>query len=350
MDSLDSQEHSNFISESKKNQTGQGGLDMFRNRLRKNKKEMAKRAKQNSVQSYRLYDKDIPQVPVVIDLYKDINTTKEYLVFQYFRGPFDYSEDGNDRILDERISTIKEIILEVFQSSIAGLYVKLREKKKGSSQYEKLSQERKVITIQEGNAKILVNLSDYLDTGIFLDHRPLRLKISRESSGKNVLNLFCYTGAFTVHAGLGGAKYTASVDLSNTYLEWAEKNLLLNQLNLSMHQLVEADIIEWVKENREKVKYDTIILDPPTFSNSKKTGSIWDLPKDCYGLIQSLIDYYLSDEGVIYFSTNFRKFQMESENIEGHVEDISEETIPFDIREKKIHRTWKITKKAMQNA
>lgn len=341
---------------------GEGGLEMFSNRLRKNKKELSKKARRNQITCFRIYDKDVPQVPVALDCYSEFNgdysgtnaecaedstlSRQDYYVLQYFRGPYDYSEE-NDRAMDERIGKIRKIVRDVFDTTTERIFVKLREKKKGNSQYGKLSREEKNIVISEGSARLWVNLSDYLDTGIFLDHRPLRNHIAGNSRDKNVLNLFCYTGSFSVHAGLGGAHSTTSIDLSPHYLEWTRKNLFLNGLNLSRHRLIEADVVEWLRENRSQgVKFDTIILDPPTFSNSKKFTGVWDLQRDYANLINLLLDGYLNSSGEIYFSCNFRKFKMDPSSILAEVEDITEWSIPFDYRDKKIHRSWKIYRKS----
>lgn len=338
---------------------GSGGLEMFSNRLKKNKKELGKWARKNFINAYRIYDKDIPQVQVAVDLYKEFQSDSIFIVLQYFRGQFDINIDGDDSIMDQRISVIRSIIAEVMDLPMSNIYVKLREKKKGTSQYEKLSQENKIIQIQEAEAVFLVNLSDYLDTGIFLDHRTLRQQIYLDAKDKSVLNLFCYTGTFTIHAGLGGASHITSIDLSPTYLEWTQNNLEINGIDISKQNLILADALDWVYQksgsssNASGIgRYDIIILDPPTFSNSKKMNHIWELQRDILPMIQRLFRDFLLPNGVLYFSTNFRKYKMDvlelvsllNQDGKTHsVEDISASTIPRDFRDQRIRRTWKIT-------
>jgi 23S rRNA G2069 N7-methylase RlmK/C1962 C5-methylase RlmI len=338
---------------------GSGGLEMFSNRLRKNKKELGKWARKNFINAYRVYDKDIPQVQVAVDLYKDSQSNSVYIVFQYFRGKFDINIDGDDSIVDQRISVIRDIISEVMDVPIHNIYIKLREKKKGTSQYEKLSQENKIIQIKEAEAVFLINLSDYLDTGLFLDHRTLRQQIYLDSKNKSILNLFCYTGAFSIHASLGGASHITSIDLSPTYLEWTQSNLDINRIDANTHHLIQADVLDWVYHKSgsstnasEMSRYDIIILDPPTFSNSKRMNHIWELQRDILPMIQILCRDFLLPNGILYFSTNFRKYKMDIESLlsllnqdgKTHsVEDISASTIPRDFRDQRIRRTWKIT-------
>ncbi|WCL49954.1 class I SAM-dependent methyltransferase [Leptospira sp. GIMC2001] len=317
---------------------GEGGLEMFRNRLTKNKKEISKWAIRNGIDCFRIYDKDVPQVPVAIDSYSG------HIVLHYFRGPY----DETDEIMDERIGRILTIIKEVLNLS-NNVYVKLREKKKGKSQYEKLSQDHIDIIAKEDKAKFKINLSDYLDVGLFLDHRPLRMRVAEESKNLDVLNLFCYTGSFSVHSALNGSSSTTSIDLSNVYINWAEDNLRLNGLNLRDNVLIADDVLSWIRReslNQHRKQYDLIVLDPPTFSNSKRTDEIFDLQKDHTELIKVLVQKFLTKSGILYFSTNFRKFKMDESILnQFEVLDISASTIPRDFRDQKIHYTWRISKK-----
>lgn len=337
--------HRNPLQASKSD--GEGGLEMFLNRLQKNKKELGRWARKNGIFAYRVYDRDVPQVPVAVDRYTS-EEGLDYLVLNYFRGPYDQSEDASDRVMDARIGKIVDRIAGCYGIAPSEVYVKLREKKKGNSQYEKLSQNQDCVVVREGAARFLVNLSDYLDTGLFLDHRPLRLRIGEESRGKHILNLFCYTGSFSIHAGLGGAASTTSVDLSPTYIQWAGENARINGLDSKNHEWITADVLEWVFQEGywKRKKFDTILLDPPTFSNSKKMDQIWDLQAGYQDLITKLTKDYLAPQGVLYFSTNFRKFRMEEEGLgEGIAcQDISESTIPRDFRDPKIHRCWRIVR------
>lgn len=324
---------------------GGGGLEMFRNRLKKNKKELSKWAKKNNISCYRIYDKDVPQVPVAIDDYEG-----DY-VLQYFRGPYDMPNDSinsleADRVMDERIQAIEEIIIEVLQIKPDNLFTKLREKKKGLSQYNKLSKTYQTKIVKEGLAKFKINLTDYLDVGLFLDHRPLREKVALLAQGKNILNLFSYTGAFTIHSGIAGASFTTSVDSSPVYIDWILDNLKLNQLSLDKNELVCSDIFDWMdgyRLKKDRMRYDLIVLDPPTFSNTKKKEKVFDLQLDHSKLINNLMKEFLNPDGILFFSTNFRKFKLSDALMEQFsCQEFSEQTVPNDFRDKKIHKSWQI--------
>jgi 23S rRNA (cytosine1962-C5)-methyltransferase len=315
---------------------GGGGLEMFHNRLVKNKKELGKFAKRNNLDCYRIYDKDVPQVPVAIDCYSG------NYILQYFRGPYDL----DDQIMDARIQSIEKVILEVLKIQPSQLYTKLRERKKGNSQYNKLSQDHRTIFVNEGKAKFKIILSDYLDVGLFLDHRHLREKIFKSTNNQSLLNLFCYTGAFSIQAALGGSISTTSVDVSPTYIDWAKENLDLNGLDTKQNKLICADIFDWIEDelqNKNHAKYDRIVLDPPTFSNHKKKENVFDLQRDHTYIIMILMENFLNKKGILYFSTNFRKFKLD-ENLEKHFQilDITKESIPNDFRDPKIHKCWQI--------
>ena len=218
------------------------------------------------------------------------------------------------------------------------IVLKQRQRQAGKQQYQRMDQQGRFMPVQEGAVKLLVNLTDYLDTGLFLDHRPMRLRIARESAGKRVLNLFCYTASVTVHAAVGGARRTTSVDLSNTYLDWARRNLALNGLS-DLHQLVRADVMQWLAECREQ--YELIFIDPPTFSNSKRMDDVFDVQRDHVALLEMAMAR-LAPGGVLYFSNNFRRFKLDPQLEQQYqVEDISAQTIDRDFaRNPKIHRTW----------
>jgi len=207
-----------------------------------------------------------------------------------------------------------------------------------------MAQRGEFLTVHEGQVRMLVNLTDYLDTGLFLDHRPIRLRIAQESRGKRFLNLFCYTATASVHAAAGGARSTTSVDLSKTYLDWARRNLSLNGLS-DLHKLERADVMEWLAQDQQS--YDLIFIDPPTFSNSKRLDDIFDVQRDHPRLLELAIAR-LAPGGVIYFSNNFRRFRMaESVETAYQVEDISAQTLDKDFqRNTRIHKTWRISRKA----
>ncbi len=248
----------------------------FANRLRKNQKKLAKWAKQQGVDCYRLYDADLPEYNVAVDIYG------EKVVVQEYAPP----KTVDERKARQRLFDVITATMNVLGLTSNQLVLKTRQRQKGKQQYEKLAQKDDFFLVQEYNAKLLVNLTDYLDTGLFLDHRIARRMLGEMSRGKDFLNLFCYTGTATVHAGLGGAKSTTSVDMSRTYLEWAEKNLQANQLTGRQHRLMQADCLNWLANADEQ--FDLIFIDPPTFSNSKRMDGTFDVQRDHVQLITHL--------------------------------------------------------------
>ena len=299
---------------------------MFANRLKKNLKLLGKWARQQDIQCYRLYDADMPEFSVAVDVYNDWVHVQEYA------APASIDEDKAQARLQDVLSAIPQV-LDIPQSQVV---LKQRQKQAGKQQYQRM-------TVHEGQVKVLVNLTDYLDTGLFLDHRPIRLRIAQESRGKRFLNLFCYTATASVHAAAGGARSTTSVDLSKTYLDWARRNLSLNGLS-ELHKLERADVMEWLAQ--EQQSYDLIFIDPPTFSNSKRLDDIFDVQRDHPRLLE-LAMARLAPGGVIYFSNNFRRFRMDAAVESAYqVEDISAQTLDKDFqRNTRIHKTWRITRR-----
>lgn len=309
------------------------GGQMFANRLLKNRKQLNKWRTRNDVSCYRLYDADMPEYAVAVDVYDDWVHVQEYA------PPRSVDEDkAQARLLD-----VLAAIPPTLGVPEAQVVLKKRERQSGTRQYERQDQQGKFMQVTEGGVKLLVNLTDYLDTGLFLDHRPMRLRIQQEARGKRFLNLYAYTGTVTVHAAAGGARTTTSVDLSNTYLDWAKRNLALNGFS-DKQQLVQADVMEWLSE--EQGSYDLIFVDPPTFSNSKRMQGVFDVQRDHAQLI-SLAMRRLAEGGVLYFSNNFRRFELDAE-LAGRfsIEEISSQTIDPDFaRNPKIHRAWRIMHK-----
>jgi 23S rRNA G2069 N7-methylase RlmK/C1962 C5-methylase RlmI len=218
-------------------------------------------------------------------------------------------------------------------------FLKSRRRQRGESQYERFANEGAWREVEEAGYSLRVNLSDYLDTGLFLDHRTTRALFAAEAQGKRVLNLFAYTGAFTVAAALAGARETTSLDLSNTYLTWLRDNLSLNGLSSGKHRVLRADIMAWLPINRER--FDLILLDPPTWSTSKSMEANLDLQRDHVALVQSCLSA-LDPGGVLYFSTNRKKFKLEEGAFEGsEVQEITHKTLPFDFRAPGPHRCWR---------
>ena len=314
--------------------------EMFRNRLRKMQKHQGKWARRQGITCYRLYDKDIPDVPLAIDWYEGKLHIAEYV------RPHDRAE-AEHKVWIEFIIKAAADALDVRRRDA---FVKLREKQKGTSQYEKRDETGNRFEVHEGGHTFLVNLSDYLDTGLFLDHRQTRAMVEEEAAGKNFLNLFCYTGAFTVYAAAGGASATTSVDLSNTYLDWAEANMQANGFdinpNTSPHRFVHRNVMTFLQDHASAggAPWDLAVVDPPTFSNSKRTADVWDVQRDHAELLNVLLKQMTAD-GIVYFSTNLRRFKFEEEAIQAsHIQDISKQTVPPDFRNKRIHRCWKLRK------
>ncbi|WP_191831952.1 bifunctional 23S rRNA (guanine(2069)-N(7))-methyltransferase RlmK/23S rRNA (guanine(2445)-N(2))-methyltransferase RlmL [Pseudomonas fluorescens] len=306
------------------------GGQMFANRLQKNLKQLGKWAKREQVSCYRLYDADMPEYALAIDLYQDWVHVQEYA------APRSIDPEKAQARLFDALAAIPQA-LGIDQSRVV---VKRRERQSGTRQYERQSTQGQFLEVSEGGVKLLVNLTDYLDTGLFLDHRPMRMRIQREAAGKRFLNLFCYTATASVHAAKGGARSTTSVDLSRTYLDWARRNLSLNGFS-DKNRLEQGDVMAWLQACRDE--FDLIFIDPPTFSNSKRMEGVFDVQRDHVELLDLAVAR-LAPGGVLYFSNNFRKFQLDERLAERYaVEEISAQTLDPDFaRNTKIHRAWRI--------
>ncbi len=306
--------------------------DMIFNRLKKNAKNLKTWRNKNNVEAYRVYDADIPEYACAIDVYQD------WAVVQEYQAPPEIPLEKTQQRLRDVIQSIP-IALEIPRENVV---LKQRQRQKGKQQYQRRDDTQEQLIVNEGHAKFIVNCKDYLDTGLFLDHRLMRRHIFETAKGKELLNLFCYTGAVSVHAALGGALTTVNVDLSRTYLEWAKDNFRLNYITFSEHHFIQADCLEWLAECT--YQFDIIFLDPPSFSNSKRMANTLDVQRDHVGLIKRCMSL-LKPEGILYFSTNFRKFKMSLEIIaEFKVDDITAKTIDKDFaRDAKIHRCFIIT-------
>jgi len=315
--------------------------EMFANRLKKNLKKMSKWARQNNIHCYRLYDADLPEYAVAVDIYQGNQT---WVHVQEYEPPKTISEHKANSRLAGVMAEIPRI-LDIDKSQV---FLKIRRRQKSNWQYQKHNNLKNFHVVEEHGCQFLVNFEDYLDTGLFLDHRPIRLKIQQQASGKRFLNLFAYTATATVHAAKGGASSSVSVDMSNTYLDWARQNFELNHMD-KKHSLVRANCLEWLEQQagrKDKPVFELIFLDPPTFSNSKRMDDAFDIQQDHVRLIQQAA-HLLDKQGVLYFSTNYRKFKMDSQALNHlHLEDITPQTIPADFaRNPKIHYCWKIQHK-----
>lgn len=305
------------------------GAQMFANRLVKNRKQLQKWSKNNAISCYRLYDADMPEYAVAIDYYEGWVHVAEY------QAPAKVDPAAAEQRLRDVIDAIPVAL------GIPAKYVvlKQRSRQKGSSQYQKNSESGEFFEVKEGQARFLLNVKDYLDTGLFLDHRPVRLKIAEMAKGNRFLNLFCYTATASVHAALGGATFTDSVDLSTTYLDWAKKNMALNGFSDTQHRFIRADVMEWIKSCDNL--YDLILLDPPTFSNSKKMEATLDVQRDHVQLINDAMKV-LSKDGVLIFSNNQRKFSLDEDALTAYrIENKTAWSIDKDFeRSKGIHQCW----------
>lgn len=305
----------------------------FANRLGKNIKHLMKWAKRNHIEAWRIYDRDIPQFPFAIDVYGDHIHLQEYDT-GWLMQPEEYEQWLND---------VLEAIGFVTGFEPEHIHLKRRERQKGTQQYEKTGKQGEDFIVTENGRRFWVNLDKYLDTGLFLDHRNTRRTVGDTAAGKRFLNLFSYTGSFTVYAATGGAISSETVDLSNTYLDWAKRNFELNAIDLSRHQIIRADVFQYLKHaQNEGKKFDLIVMDPPSFSNSKKMLDILDIQRDQIKLISGAMNLLASD-GLMYFSNNLRSFELDAHVIEKYaVKDISKQSVPDDFRNKKIHQCWEI--------
>lgn len=301
---------------------------MIKNRLEKNYKKLKNWADRQEIEAWRLYDRDIPEYPFIVDIYKD-----HYVV--YDKSDFIKDKDKN------HLPYLVKALTSLFNCEENRIVLKKRERQEGLNQYEKLAVRNETMVIRESQALIKVNLYDYLDTGLFLDHRPMRQKIFKTAHNKKFLNLFCYTGSVSVFAALAGAQ-TTSVDMSQTYLSWAQENFLLNDLTVESHSFINANAIEWLEQNTFHSAFDIIFLDPPTFSNSKKMIDSFEVERDQEYLVEKCMKM-LTPEGVLYFSNNKRKFKLSPHIFAKYkIKDITKESIPQDFHDKKIHNCFEI--------
>lgn len=311
------------------------GAEMFANRLRKNLKQLGKWAERENICCYRLYDADMPEYALAIDLYQG---TARWAHVQEYAAPKSIEPDKASERLKEALSAIPGV-LDIPAEQI---FLKVRQRQKGSAQYERLAERGEFHEVQEDGLKLLVNFTDYLDTGLFLDHRLTRRMLRELAKDKRFLNLFGYTGTATVHAA-ADARATTTVDMSRTYLDWARRNLVLNGFEGHKHELIQADVLVWLEEEVER-RYDLIFLDPPTFSASKRMQDTLDIQRDHLALIRAA-GRLLSPGGTLIFSTNFRRFRLDRDGlVEFEIDDLTRATIPRDFqRNPRIHQCYKFT-------
>lgn len=307
---------------------------MFRNRLTKVFRHTGKMAKKMGVTCYRLYDHDLPEFPFCIEIYDEKIYVAEY------KRRHGMTEEEHDNWMDESMQAISEVL----SISKDNIFLKLRQRKPGRlGQYQKFGEVQHEFVVNENGLKFIVNLSDYLDTGLFLDHRTTRQMVKEQCAGKRVLNLFAYTGSFSVYAAAGGAIEVVTVDLSKTYLNWAERNMQLNGFaDQSAYKFIHADVLTYLKMIPAGY-FDIIIMDPPTFSNSKRMDDFLDVQRDHVVMINDCL-CAMKKGGTLYFSTNSRKFVLDRESINASgFKDITKTTTPFDFEGKLFRFCYKIT-------
>ncbi len=311
----------------------------FRRRLAKRFKHLSKWARRQGIEAFRVYDRDIPEIPLVIDWYAGWLHAAEY------ERPHERTDIEHDVWLDKMIEAAAvELGVPPMQT-----FLKVRRRQRDGGQYEKVDQRQALLSVKEGDLSFEVNLSDYLDTGLFLDHRQTRAMVRGEAEGKRMLNLFCYTGSFSVYAAAGGAKETVSVDLSNTYLEWTRTNLSKNGFkDAGRHRIVRDEARAFLehRSQRGEPPFDLVVVDPPTYSRSAKSETPWDIERDHVELLE-LVAKNLVTGGVVYFSTNFRRFHLAEERLSAlyTLREITNRTIPEDFRNERIHRAWRLVKR-----
>lgn len=313
------------------------------NRLRKNFKHLRRWARKQQVFCYRLYDADLPHYAAAIDLYHSDQT---WAVIQEYAAP----DDVPPQLAQQRLNQIVSSVAQVLELADEYIVVKQRQRQRGAQQYEKLAQRGGFHTVQEAGLKLMVNFTDYLDTGLFLDHREVRAELGQRARGKHVLNLFAYTGVATLHMVAGGARSSTTVDMSRTYLDWAQRNLLVNQLQAAQHRFVQADCLNWLEQQAQDPaakRYGLIFMDPPTFSSSKRMDGTLDVQRDHVQLIRQAMQL-LRPGGELVFSNNYRKFKLDRDALaELEIEDITASTLPEDFRRRpRIHSVFVIRSRA----
>lgn len=308
---------------------------MFANRLRKNLKQYSRWVRKEDIDCYRVYDADMPEYAVAVDYYAG------QVVVQEYAPPANI-----DKVRAfSRLNDVLQVVPEVLDVPADQVVLKQRKRQQGAEQYQKQDETDHFFTVTEQGCQLLVNLHDYLDTGLFLDHRPIRRHIQSVAAGKDVLNLFCYTASATVHAIVGGARSSVSVDMSTTYLAWAKRNFRLNNADMNQHKLVQADCMRWLEE-QHKPAYDLIFMDPPTFSNSKRMEGVLDVQRDHVVLVKGAMRL-LRPDGVLIFSNNYRRFKLDHEALAAYeIVDITHKTLDPDFkRSAKIHCCFEIRHK-----
>ncbi len=306
-------------------------METFRNRLVKKQKHLGKWARRQGITCYRVYDNDIPGTPLAIDIYENAVHIAEYAR--------DHGMEPHEHVA--WLVACVGVASEVLGVPTELFFVKYRQRQKGLQQYERFAQEGVEMIVQEAGLRFIINPSDYLDTGLFLDHRTTRGMVREAAAGKRVLNLFAYTGSFSVHAAAGGAASTLTLDMSNTYQTWTQRNMELNGFDGPEHEYGQVDVMSWLEEPA-RPEFDLVVLDPPTFSNSKRMDSVLEIQRDHVWMLNRVLKRVTSG-GEVFFSTNFRKFELDIAEIEAaNIVDITSKTIPEDFKNTRIHQCFRI--------
>lgn len=312
---------------------GEDKSSPLKNCIRNNYRHIRKWAKRTGTNAFRIYDRDSKEYPLAIDYYDG------RFCLHYFASATEQEEPPT-----ELAEKTLQALYSLFTAEPSSIYWRTRKKREKIEQYEKVGETKEFFVVYEYGVKFWVNLLDYLDTGLFLDHRETRQRVASFSKGKRLLNLFAYTCSFSVQAACCGASFTKSVDMSNTYIAWGKENFLLNGLPLKNHELVRADCLKFLDEEIERgALYDIVVVDPPTLSRSKKMDTFFDIQIDYVPLLSKALKL-LAKGGILFFSTNSRRFVLdETLFTEWTIRDISEKTIPLDFHNRKIHKTWEFS-------
>jgi 23S rRNA (cytosine1962-C5)-methyltransferase len=308
----------------------------FANRVRKNARHLSKWARRSQIDCYRVYDRDIPEFAFALDVYGGYAHLQEYV----------RRSDIDDVARAPWREAVHAAAAQALELPPGRVVVKLRERRAAGEQHEKTGHRGRDFVVGEQGHRFIVNLEAHLDSGLFLDHRITRSLVEQDARGRRFLNLFCYTGSFTVYAAAGGARASISVDLSNTYLDWARRNFDLNGIDPARHVVIRADIMRWLAQaGADGARFDLIVLDPPALSRSKAMAGDLDVQRDHVQLIADSARL-LSRDGILYFSTNLQSFKLAEDAFAGlEAEEISHRTMPLDFRNRRIHRCWKAVKR-----
>ena len=311
---------------------GKEQAELFARRLSKRARHLRRWPTRQGITCYRIYERDIPEIPLVVDRYED------HLHLTEYDRPHDRDPGQHADWLDLMVETACET-LEVPRTHA---FLKRRQRQRGTTQHERFADENHELIVNEGGLRFITNLSDYVDTGLFLDHRITRSMVRRDAEGARFLNLFAYTGAFSVYAAAGNAKETTTVDWSHTYLEWAQRNMELNGFRGRMHRFQREGAFEFIQKLPRRPQFELAVVDPPTFSNSKRTEDVWDVQRDHAALLNEVLAR-MTPGGIVYFSNNFRRFKLDEAQLHSNqIFEISRQTVPEDFRNRRIHRCWRI--------